>query len=632
MSGICGIINFDGSPVERDILTAMTQQAAYRGPDGINYWQNEHVGFAHLALITTPESVNERQPLVSGEVALIADARVDNRDDLIRALKASGHLKTDTPTDADLILAAYHKWDTDCAAHIIGDFSFALWDARHQRFFAARDPMGPRTLYYWRDGQRLAFATEVKQLLSLPYVPAVPYEPAIGIFLTGPFMPLDWSFYEGIKQLAPGQAVAATADDLRVWRFWEADPAHTLRYNNEDDYAEHFREMFKEAVACRLRSVKPVGLSLSGGVDSGSIAATIGWLLKHNKVVQVPFRAYCYAFEELTTSDERHISRGITDYYGLTQVDIPADDLWPLKDYPAHGPDRDDPYISPYNALFERRLTLAHADGIGLLLFGYRGDEIAGGYHVDYLGMLLGGRWRALRHELRHISLEQQIGLWPAARKFVIPSMQRAFWPRDGVRAMLTGKKPPQSRLYPPWVRPEFAERIQLGALLRDKHYVTPSLRYYSRNWRHRQIFTNPPVRVAMEAERSQAKYGMAYADPWADRRLAEFVLSVPQWIVHRYSEPKRIAQHAMRSIMPPNMPHRPAKIEPATLFTRGFNERGLGTIFDLIDNAIAHDQGYIDKHILRRTYDDYLRGVMPIHDFWWSFTLEMWLRQFWLS
>ncbi|HEX6386492.1 MAG TPA: asparagine synthase-related protein [Anaerolineae bacterium] len=627
MSGICGLVNFDDSPVERELLMAMAQPVSYRGPDGISYWQHTCAGLAYLSQAITPESLVERQPLVSSDVVLVADGRIDNRDDLIRALGASGQLRTDSLTDVELILAAYNHWDTACAEHLLGDFAFALWDHRNRRFFAARDPMGLRPLYYWHDRQRLAFATEVQQLLTVPYIPSRLYEPAIGVFLTGPFLPLDWSFYEGIRQLAPAQALLADASGVRTWRYWDADPAYTIRYKHESDYAEHFGELFKDAVACRLRSIKPVGLSLSGGMDSGSIAATIGWLYERDQVAQIPFRAYCYAFEELSSSDERHISRGITSHYGLAQVDVPADHLWPLKEYPLHGPGRDDPYISPYQALHDALLATAQADGIGLMLSGYRGDEIVGGWHVDYLGMLLDRQWQTLMRELTAMRQEQNRGLWWAVRRHLVSPIQQSFWPRDGLRALFFGS--PETHPYPPWVRPEFAERVRLADLVRDRFSAPRTIRRYGWHQRYRQIFSNAAVRVAVHAERKQAQFGMGYADPWSDRRLAEFALAAPQWIVHRYSERKRLARQAMRGVIPPDLRHRPAKIEPATLYERGFKERAVETIFGLIDHAVADDRGYIDRHTLRDAYEKYLQGIMPRYEFWWALSLEMWLRRF---
>ena len=187
MSGICGIVNFDGAPVELEDLQKMARAAAHRGPDGIHYWRNGPVGLVNLALNITPESLRERQPLVGsrGELVLTADARVDNRDELIRTLTTKGFLQDKSPTDADVILAAYQCWGETCPAQIIGDFAFVIWDTRRRRLFAAREPIGMRALYYRLEPHRILFATEIKQILAVPGVPARIFEPSVGAFLAG---------------------------------------------------------------------------------------------------------------------------------------------------------------------------------------------------------------------------------------------------------------------------------------------------------------------------------------------------------------------------------------------------------------------------------------------------------------
>src|SRR5215208_660198 len=121
MSGICGVVNLDGSPVEPEALRKMAEAASYRGPDGIRYWRKGAAGLANLALNITPESLHEQQPLVDqrGELVLTADARVDNRDELIRTLMSKGCLHHKTATDAEVILAAYQCWGEECPSHII---------------------------------------------------------------------------------------------------------------------------------------------------------------------------------------------------------------------------------------------------------------------------------------------------------------------------------------------------------------------------------------------------------------------------------------------------------------------------------------------------------------------------------
>ena len=209
MSGICGMIHWDGQPVASGSVQAMAEAAVHRGPDGIHYRTCGQAGFAHLALHVTPESVRERQPLASPDVQilLVADARIDNRDDLIQLFVEKQLLAGIEATDPEIILAAYRLWGTDCAAHLLGDFAFAIWDASQQHLFAARDAMGMRAFYYRFEPQRFLFGTEVKQILAAPEVPAKIFEPAVAAHLAGCFHHLDWSFYEGIAQLQPAHAL-----------------------------------------------------------------------------------------------------------------------------------------------------------------------------------------------------------------------------------------------------------------------------------------------------------------------------------------------------------------------------------------------------------------------------------------
>ena len=183
-------------------------------------------------------------------------------------------------TDVELSLEAYRAGGVECAERLVGDFAFVVWDGARERLFGARDAMGMRSLVYRAEAGRTLFATEVKQILAVPGVPARIYEPAVGVYLSGPHMPPEWTFYEGIDRLGPAHALVVEGGEKRVWRYWDVDPGKRIRYRREEEYAEHFLEVFREAVRARLRSVHPVGLLLSGGVDSGSVAAVAGTLLK----------------------------------------------------------------------------------------------------------------------------------------------------------------------------------------------------------------------------------------------------------------------------------------------------------------------------------------------------------------
>jgi asparagine synthase (glutamine-hydrolysing) len=631
------MVNLDGAPIKPAALKLMAQAAAYRGPDGIRYHTEGALGLAHLALNVTPESVRERQPLASerGDLVLVADARIDNREELVRTLSAEGHLPDESPTDAELILAAYRCWGTECAVRLVGDFAFAIWDARHRRLFAARDAMAMRALYYRVEPRRVLFGTEVKQILAAPGVPARIFEPALGAYLVGCFGRLEWSFYEGISQLAPGHAVVVDGSGHRTWRYWDIDPEFRIEYSSEEEYVEHFLEVFLEAVRCRLRSTKPVGIFLSGGMDSGSIASTAGWLLRREELVEDrAFRAYSWAFEELPQCDERHISDGIAKHYGFPVTDVLADEAWPLKDYPDHGPDRDAPWIWPYQALNERTLMAARSDGMGSVLSGSRGDEMVGDWVFDLPGLLRTGQLSTLWSELLAYQHYNGETLSQATARRLLKPLMLETWPWGAERALearrgLRRRSEHPSNPYAPWVRPEFAERIGLAEIVKESKPHSP-ITDHARRMRYERVFMLSSSRLMLADERTRARYGLSFADPWSDRRLAEFVLAVPQWRIQRVGEDKRIARQAMRGIMPEQVRQRAGKTIPVSLFDLGFKERARDTVSALITGSQAGSRGYLDEGVLRNYYECFLRDGPQPYDFWWPLTLEMWLRRYW--
>ena len=634
MSGICGIVNFDGSPVEPEVLRRMADAASHRGPDGIRYWREGSVGFGNLALNVTPESFRERQPMVSreGDLVLTADARVDNRDELIRTLTIKGFLPDEPATDAEVIIAAYRCWAEACAAHIIGDFAFAIWDARRKRLFAAREPQGTRALYYRVETGRVLFATEIKQILSVPGVPARIFEPAVASFMAGEAGFNRWTHYRGIAALPPAHALTADATGHRAWRYWDIDPDFRIEYRNEQHYAEHFAEVFKEAVRCRLRSAKPVGVFLSGGMDSGSVASTAGWLLRQSADDEYPgFRAYSWAFEELAQCDERHISDGILRHYGLPVTYVPADTAWPLKDYPDHGPDRDSPYLPFFRVLADRTLAQAQADGMGTMLTGGLGDLVIGADIFDYPDQLLGGQWGTLWNDLR---LHGR--LWGARRRKLVQSylwrpLEDSLWPpgrAPGLRRAWHHVLR-RSQRYPAWIHPEFARRIGLADIVHDSVPRSP-VGSFARRKRYEAIFSPASTQDVVGWERANARFGLGDADPFSDRRVLSFVLAVPPRELNRAGEMKLLAKRSMRGIMPEEVRRSASKINPQPLLDAGLNRHAHATVQDLIAEPRAEAYGFIDGKAFAAQVEAYRRGQHGQLDFWFTLALEMWLRKFW--
>ncbi|MBK8358821.1 MAG: asparagine synthetase B [Comamonadaceae bacterium] len=277
MSGIAGIIHFDGRPVEPGQIEAMTAAMHARGPDGIHHWRKGNVALGQCMLRTTPESLEETQPLTNEDhsLALVMDGRVDNYEELRRELLGKGAVLR-TRADAELVLRAYEVWGEDCPDRIIGECVFFIWDAREQRMFAARDAAGTRHFYYHQGKGWFAFASEIKGLLTLPIMPRL-NESRLLDYLVEEFDRDDQvgTFYRGIDRMPAAHAMSITDQGVETWRYWNPQNLPALCFTSMEECAEAFLEQLRIAVKCRLRSTGPVGAMLSGGMDSSSIVGLI---------------------------------------------------------------------------------------------------------------------------------------------------------------------------------------------------------------------------------------------------------------------------------------------------------------------------------------------------------------------
>lgn len=275
MSGIFGIVHLGGRRVDPEDLERMRQALAHRGPDGSDIWCEGGTGMGQLMLHSTPESLTETLPWrdpVNGLV-ITADARIDNREELIRSLRVECSSGRIVP-DSQLILAAYERWGENCVDHLLGDFAFAIWNPTEKVLFCARDPMGVRPLYYLVADQRLLFASSALCVVAVSNVTRRINRQRIAdylvLMLEGGDKQCTW--FEGVSRLQPAHYATWSGQGFRTRRYWCPDPEYRLSLSSDQEYQEAFAEVFSRAVRRRLRSHKPAASMLSGGVDSSTIA------------------------------------------------------------------------------------------------------------------------------------------------------------------------------------------------------------------------------------------------------------------------------------------------------------------------------------------------------------------------
>lgn len=341
MSGFVGIVHLDREPVDPRVIQCLTEFQRFRGPDAQNTWVSGHVGLGHTLLKVSPESENEYQPLsLDGHVWIVADCRIDARKELIAELESLGHRDLAAIPDVELILRSYIAWGEDCVQHLLGDFSFAIWDGRGQRLFCARDHFGVKPFYFSRVGSILVFSNTLDCIRQHQAVSNDLNDLAISDFLLFDVIqePGCTSFAD-IHRLPPAHSLVCEKEGVSVHRYWTLPVSPPINHKKAYECVEQFRELFDHAVADRLRTNR-VGLLMSGGLDSSTVAASAQRALVRDGI-DSGLRAYTEVFETLIPHEERRyatlvaerlkisIQFQVSDGFGLWEQANHRNHRWP---------------------------------------------------------------------------------------------------------------------------------------------------------------------------------------------------------------------------------------------------------------------------------------------------------------
>jgi len=284
MSAIFGLIHNDGSVPLRKDLEHMSTVLAAHGPNGEGFWLKNNVGLGQRLMHFTPEDRFEKQPLLSpdGQKVIISDGRIDNRSELIEELKISP-IEAQTLPDSLFVLRAYERWGEECTCHLIGSFAFAVWNTKDQSLFMACSRTEPKPIFYYSTPKIFIFSTMPKALFSFPFVKREVDLHHFGDFLIKGYYDLGSTFYKSIHLLPHEHSLKFKNGSFKIRRYWQLNVKQELRLKNNEEYVLAFNEIFKRAVSDRLRSISPIGISMSGGLDSSSIAVTAATLLKQKR-------------------------------------------------------------------------------------------------------------------------------------------------------------------------------------------------------------------------------------------------------------------------------------------------------------------------------------------------------------
>jgi asparagine synthase (glutamine-hydrolysing) len=535
VSGVAGVFRLasdDGGGFDRALLQDIARSLASRGPDGTGIWHEGAAALVHTLFETSNRhaTLPRPQPRRSGDLVIVADARIDARAELLRELLAGGAAIAQDADDAALLLATYRLWGDDCATHIIGDFAFVIWDARRHRVFGARDHFGVKPFYYAQTPEDLVIANTLDTVLVHPRVSrALDDEAVVNFLLFGYNTNEHSTTYARVKTLPPAHSLVLEDAHVRITRYWSLPSSSELRYGSPRDYAEHFTGLFDAAVADRMPSGS-CAILMSGGTDSTAVAATAHKLLSAGTAPAAGLHAFCAGYRELFEDAE-------PSYAALAarSLDIPFTFV-ALDRYRAYerldGELRTpEPQNNPLFAA-EHDTYVAAAALARVALTGNGGDAVLRETRSHLVRLVAAGKpATAAREALEYARVHRKL-------------------PRPGLRTWLKERRGAllsRGRV-PAWLRPELANELGVEARIaeverrpRDVHPLRPEafMHLSGAFW----------SRCLEECDMAGTGVPLEMRHPFLDVRLVEFALSVPpaQW----YND-KGVLRLAVHHLLPP--------------------------------------------------------------------------------
>ena len=564
MSGFIAIVNMDDAPVDRHLLERLTDSLRYRGPDRRKVWIEGQVGFGHTLFKTTDEAQYEHQPAsMEGEVWITGSARIDARPDLINKLGLQSEIQLDYTPDSDLILYAYCAWGEKCLDNLLGDFAFVLWDKRKKRLFCARDRFGMRQLYYSQIGSSFVVSNSIFCMLQHPAISRRLDDQAIGDFLLfGNHTWLDkkQTAFAEIRTLQPAHTLSQSNGNLTIRRYWDIPfDIPLLRYRKERDYIEHFQEVFNRAVADRIRTSSVV-ISMSGGMDSTSIAATLMKLEKSNVIRSVEVSAVTAVYDHILPCQERYYAGLVADELSLPIHYIAGDDYLLLE--PSLATTRPvENYTPAFSHEFMRQIASC-------------GRVVFRGASTDNLLAV-----SPVRSTLAEINpAKVLIDIFRLRRRY---GMFPPFG--TGLLAKLKGQTVAQTNWfalphsYPSWIAPEFEARMGMKERWAEWFTWQPSTKSCSRHPRAYNALVGPDWNADDIYFYENDFTYPEVMDPYLDVRLVKFIFSLPSlpWLFQKY-----LLRQAMTDVLPKEIINRP--------------KSPLGAIYDVLLNQT--ESIWVDK------------------------------------
>ena len=603
----------------------MRDSFRYRGPDDAGIWidQQAGLGFGHRRLSIIDPTPSGHQPMVdrqSGNV-LTYNGEVYNYLEIRAQLKKAGH-KFDTATDSEVILKAYSAYGVDCVNHFNGMFAFAIWDVSKGELFVARDRLGVKPFYYqMTDDGVFYFASEVKALRTVNSKALDLNDNLIDQYMSFGYIPGADTLEKSIKRLLPGHRAILKNATISIEKYWD------LEFNSDQDmgfdyYLEHSRDLLNSAIDLRLRSDVPLGIFLSGGIDSSSIVG----LLAERTTEQLKTFSVAYDFGE--AYNETKYARMISDRFKTEHHEL----FLTTEQFKNFIPDfsylMDEP-VAESAAISLQFLSQITKDHVTVVLSGEGSDELFGGYHL-YRRMLTIEKYRGFVGEWFSTAFgTTAASLLPQHSKLAKYFRLSAATMENRYKGISTYDENLKETLY----RPEFKLELQRGHnkqlqqflsqlfdQTRGKDPLSRMLYFDCKTWLVDDLL--------IKADRMSMASSLELRVPFLDYRLVEFAATIPSKYKIRNEQAKYLLKEMMSGVLPEEILHRekmgfqtPLKM----MFQGGMSDYAHDTLL----SANSHIHKYFNISTIKQLLEEHSSNKKDHHlRLWQLVTLEEWLQR----
>lgn len=541
MSGFFGMVRQDGKAVEEPLLQKIADELTLRGPDGTSLWRQANVGGCYTWMRTGPAPQAEHQPVILGNrFFLWGDLRLDARQQLQQQLSLQNFPDAPALTSEHLLLHAWAKWGLDALEHIIGDFSFALWDAHEQILWCARDFVGSRPFYYAHVGDVFCFSNTLRIFRLVPEVSRELNESFLGDFLIeGWNVDPTRTVYRDIRRLPAGHLLRFSNRASIVRRFLKLPIEEPLRLKRPEDYLEVYRSLLTEAVNDRLPE-HAAALYLSGGLDSATVCAVAGRIAS-GRAQKEKLKSFTLSWKPFFDDPEPAFATYTAQHLGLSLKILQETELKPFEG--AGSQDGSTP--EPDNEAFfarERRLSLQIAAHANVVLSGDGGDDVLMGQAWPYLTYLLRkGSWK---------EFAQEFGGYLFTHKR-LPPLGGGF--RSKFRGLLGGRDSHDG--FPVWLNEDFIKRANLKQRWLEVRNRPKNTEHPLHPNAYDALHDGAWADVLETEDAGWNRVKLETRAPLLDLRILTFLLRLPPvpWCMN-----KELCRQAMKDALPSQVLRRP--------------------------------------------------------------------------